>query len=233
MREFQLLPAAAALVLLAACGDDNGPTGPANGSIQVSVTITGTPADADGFAVSIDGGAGQAITADRPVTISGVSVDQHTVTLKSLSVNCSMAAGTTNPQTVTVATGQTVQVAFAVSCAGSPPAITSLTFPATVSNDAGSTASGDLGYADPDGDIVEGLAEEVSDPNGAFDVISPVDLSTIAVGSSGSFTFDGYGCPSDAGPAGCPTGPVTLRLSLRDAAGNLSEPYTYSFEVVE
>lgn len=220
---------------LIGCGDNNGPTGATTGSIRVTVTTTGTPADPNGYTVSVDGGTGQAIEASgSTVTIPDVSAGQHTVALGDLADNCSTAAGTTNPQTATVAAGQTAQITFAVNCAGgSSPVITSLTFPATVSNDAGTIASGEIGYSDPDGDIVEGLAEEVSDPNNAFTVISPIDLSTIAVGTSGTFEFTGFQCSASAGAAGCPTGPVTLRLTLRDAAGNLSEPYTYSFEIVE
>jgi hypothetical protein len=108
-----LVPVGAALLLLAACGDDTDPTGPNIGSIQVSVTSTGEPADPTGDTVAVDGASGQPITATGTVTISDVSAGPHSVTLGDLAQNCSTAAGT-NPQPVTVAAGETAEIAFAV-----------------------------------------------------------------------------------------------------------------------
>jgi hypothetical protein len=324
-----LLSVGAALLLLAACGGDD-TTGPTNGSIQVSVTSTGEPADPTGYTVAVDGGAGHAITAGGTVTISDLSAGPHTVMLGDLAQNCSTAAGT-NPQTVTVAAGETAQVAFAVICAplppavttlpatgvtassvalngtvnpnGSPttwtfevgttthlgeecaedgepvtgtadvaascsitgqpagqtiyyrlvaanaagraegeilsvvttaaPAITSLTFPATVSNDAGTSVDLTIGFTDPDGDVAVLRYEEVSDPNDAV-TIDPdtADVRSLAAGrTSGTFTIQAaYTC---ADPDGCVTGPVTVRLRLRDEAGHESEPSDLSFEIRE
>jgi hypothetical protein len=334
MHRIPLLLATAALLLLAACGgDDNGPTGPTTGSIQVSVTSTGEPVDPTGYTIAVDGGSGQAITVGGTITISDVSSGPHTVTLGDLAQNCSTVAGT-NPQTVTVAAGETAQVAFAVICAppppavttlpatgvtassvvlngtvnpngspttwtfevgtttalgeqcagdgtpvtgtadvavscsmtgqpadqtiyyrvvaenaagraegeiltvattgpgGSPPAITSVTFPATVSNDPGTSVDLTIGFTDPDGDVAVLRYEEVSDPNDAVTIDPDTeDVLALAAGrTSGTFTIQGaYTCTD---PDGCVTGPVTVRLRLRDEAGHESEPSDLSFEIV-
>ena len=329
--QLPLLSVGAALLLLVACGgDDHGPTGPSTGSIQVSATSTGEPADPTGYTVAVDGGSGQPLTAGGTITIPEVSAGSHTVTLRDLAQNCSTAAGT-NPQTVTVATGETAQVAFAVTCASLPPAvttlpatgatasdvvlngkvnpnglstdwtfevgmtpalgeqcagddtpltgtadvtvscslteqpagrtiyyrvvaenaagqaegeilsvattaapaITSVTFPATVINDPGTSVDLMIGFTDPDGDVAVLRYEEASDPNNAI-TIDPdtADVRALAAGkTSGTFTIQGaYSC---ADPAGCVTGPVTVRLRLRDEAGHESEPSELSFEIVD
>lgn len=112
---------------------------------------------------------------------------------------------------------------------GTPPGITSFEFPDTVSSAAGTTVIGTVGFRDREGDVVRAVIEEVSDPNGAF---VPNDLELDLGGETdGEFTFEGYVCPSTS--PGCITGTVTLRLILEDAAGNRSEPVTYSFTVAE
>jgi hypothetical protein len=227
-----LLPTAALLLFAAACGDDNGPTGPTTGSIQVNVASAGEPADPTGYTVAVDGGAGQPITAGGTVTIPDVSAGPHTVTLGDLAQNCSAAVGT-NPQTVTVAAGDTAEITFAVTCATFPPAITSVTFPGTVINDPGTSEDLSIGFTDPDGDVAVLQYEELSDPNDAITIDPDTeDVRALAAGrTSGTFTIQGaYSC---ADPDGCVTGPVTVRLRLRDEAGNESEPMDFSFEVVD
>ena len=121
-----LLPPAA-LLLLAACGDDsNDLAGPTTGSIQVNVTSSGEPPDPTGYTIAVDGGSGQAITAGGTITITDVSAGAHTVMLGDLAQNCSTG---TNPQTVTVSAGETAQVAFAVLCTSLPATVATL--PAT------------------------------------------------------------------------------------------------------
>jgi hypothetical protein len=129
MHRVRLIPAAATVMLLAACGDDDGGlTAPTTGSIRVSVTTTGAPTDPNGYTVSVDGGAGQSLAEGSTVTVADVDGGQHTVTLGDLADNCSTAVGA-NPQTVTVTAGETAEVVFAVICAPPHPGVTTL--PAT------------------------------------------------------------------------------------------------------
>ena len=228
--------AAGLILAVTGCGDDDddGPTGPSTGSIEVSVTSTGEPADPTGYTVAVDGGSGQSIPAGGTITISDVSAGPHTITLGDVAENCSPAAGT-NPQTVTVDAGETTEVAFDVTCAAieSPPAITSVTFPATVSNDPGTSVDLTIGFTDPDGDVAILRYEEGFDPNNAGTIDPDTeDVRTLAGGrTSGTFTIEGaYTC---ADPDGCVTGPVTVRLRLRDEAGQESESNDLSFEIVD
>jgi hypothetical protein len=112
---------------------------------------------------------------------------------------------------------------------GTPPGITAFEFPDSMSSAPGTTVIGTVGFRDREGDVVRAVLEEVSDPNGA---VLPAELELDLGGETdGEFTFEGYACPSTS--PGCITGTVTLRLILEDAAGNRSEPVTYSFTVAE
>ena len=129
MHRVRLIPGAAAVMLLAACGgDDGGLTAPTTGSIRVSVTTTGGPTDPNGYTVSVDGGSGHSLAEGSTVTIADVGAGQHTVTLGDLADNCSTAVGA-NSQTVTVTAGETAEMVFAVTCGPPQPEVTTL--PAT------------------------------------------------------------------------------------------------------
>ena len=108
--------ALAAALVSGACDDDdddNG-TGPGTGSIEVTTTTTGTDLDADGFTVSIDGAAGQAIAVNATETYTAVPTGSRTVALAGVAANCGVT--TNNPQTVDVTDGGTAAVDFEVTC---------------------------------------------------------------------------------------------------------------------
>lgn len=104
-----------ALLALGACGDDD-PAGPSpTGSVEVTTTTTGSSLDADGYMVSVAGGAAQAIDVNGTVTVTGVATGSRSVELTGVASNCTVAGD--NPRDVSVTDGGTVSTTFDVTCA--------------------------------------------------------------------------------------------------------------------
>jgi hypothetical protein len=86
-----------------------------SGTVLVSVTTSGSPADPNGYTVSLDGSApGQLVGTNSSVTFDGVTAGNHSVSLSGLEANCGVPAGPT--QNVSVTAGATVEVSFVVAC---------------------------------------------------------------------------------------------------------------------
>src|SRR6266513_762809 len=108
---------ACGLVLAAAgCGDSTpvGIAGPTTGVLQVTVSTSGADIPTNGYTVSVDSGAGQAVTANGALTISGLKVSTHSVTLYGIAANCALSGAHT--RAVDVPAGDTALVAFDVAC---------------------------------------------------------------------------------------------------------------------
>ncbi|MEO7987342.1 MAG: CARDB domain-containing protein, partial [Gemmatimonadales bacterium] len=91
---------------------------PTTGTIQVTTTSSGTPADADGYRLLLDGIDTLPIDTAATVTIAGVAPGDHTIGLAGVATGCELEGE--NPLTVTVAAGQTAGATMAVIC--TPPA---------------------------------------------------------------------------------------------------------------
>ena len=98
------------------------PPPPEAGSLVLSVTTTGSPADPDGYAVIVDGGDARPIAADGDLTIDGVAAGAHSVLLGGVAANC--VVGGSNPRDVAVTAGAGTDVAFAVACSPVTGALT-------------------------------------------------------------------------------------------------------------
>ena len=97
------------------------------GSIQVSVTSSGSP-PSNGYTVDLDdGGASQPIGINGTTTFTGVSAGGHTVTVLA-ALNCTVPEGA--ERFVTVTAGSTVEVALAVTCSSPGEAWTPIELPA-------------------------------------------------------------------------------------------------------
>ena len=144
---------------------------PKTGAIRVSVATAGTDIDADGYLVSVDGGAHVPIAVNGAVTIAGLAPGNHSVALGGLAANC--AAAGANPRTVTVARDTTMNVSWSVTCVASTGAI----------RVSASTAGADL---DSDGYAVQldGGAQVPIAINGAvvFRALAPGDHSVALSG---------------------------------------------------
>lgn len=89
------------------------------GTLTIATTTTGSNLDPDGYQVAVDGGAAQPIGLQGSIVLANVAVGSHSVVLTGLAPNCTLAGP--NPQTVSLLTGATVTLAFAVQCAAVGP----------------------------------------------------------------------------------------------------------------
>ncbi len=102
------------------CDDSMGPPTPATGSIHVVILTSGLSVnlDPDGYTLSVDGGAAQAVPVNTGVlgmTIPGVSPGPRLVRLDGLAPNCTVSG--TNPRSVAVVAGvASLTVSFSVTC---------------------------------------------------------------------------------------------------------------------
>jgi subtilisin family serine protease len=127
-----------------------GPVPPPPGSLKATTSTSGSNLPTSGYTVTVDGTTSQAIGINDSVTFSGLSGNSsHSVVLSGVPGNCTVGGGSS--QTVTVPSGGTATVPFAVGC-------TTPNTPPTV--DAGPNASVVLGlgytesatFSDPDND---------------------------------------------------------------------------------
>ncbi|HET7426899.1 MAG TPA: hypothetical protein VFJ50_07645, partial [Gemmatimonadales bacterium] len=89
--------------------------GPEPGSLDVTVATTGPEPDPDGYTLSIDGAAPEAVEINGSRHVDSVVPGTHSVTLQGLAANCALAnSGTAS---VEVAAGQAAGVRFDVACA--------------------------------------------------------------------------------------------------------------------
>ena len=84
------------------------------GGLFVSANTTGVDLPANGYTVTVDGGASQAIATNGSVTFTALTDGGHSVTLSGIAANCTVSGS--NSQTVTVQGGATVPAPFSVSC---------------------------------------------------------------------------------------------------------------------
>ncbi|MBA3497280.1 MAG: hypothetical protein H0T86_09255, partial [Gemmatimonadales bacterium] len=92
---------------------------PAPGSITVTTQTSGADQDADGYAVTLDGGDGLPIGTGASLPLADLSPGSHTVGLTGISANCRLDGD--NPRTVSVTPGTVASVAFAIGCVALPP----------------------------------------------------------------------------------------------------------------
>ena len=98
------------------CGGGGSDLGdPEPGSLDVTTITSGPEPDVDGYTLSIDGAAPEAISVNASRHTEGVVPGPHTVALAGLAGNCVVATGT--GVTVEVIAGAAAAVRFEVACA--------------------------------------------------------------------------------------------------------------------
>jgi hypothetical protein len=107
---------------------------------------------------------------------------------------------------------------------GPEPLVVTLDIPETVPNTPGSSITGTVEFADPEGDIVLAIVEAVSGPLNGFEFDPDVRGQT-----TGTYQFT-IACPEGGDP--CATGEVQATITLQDAQQNLSEPFPFSYTAV-
>jgi Tol biopolymer transport system component len=85
------------------------------GSLEVTTVTEGDTLDPDGYTVTLDDAAIEAVGINGTVTFSGLEPGSHAVQLTGVAKNCTVSGE--NPQTVTITARETTQVSYGVSCA--------------------------------------------------------------------------------------------------------------------
>ena len=100
--------------LALACGGGESLVEPTTGDLEISTVTAGESPDPDGYSVSIDGAAGEAIDVAGTLLKSGLVQGNHAVQLSGVDGNCVVEES--NPRTIEVIAGQTVKDTFAITC---------------------------------------------------------------------------------------------------------------------
>jgi hypothetical protein len=97
--------------ILQGCGDSTGPT--ATGSLEVTVTTSGSMSDPDSVEVVIDNQVHASVVGGHAV-ITGIATGQHSIELGGVAPVCDVT--TDNPVRVDIRAGAPTSIAFAVRC---------------------------------------------------------------------------------------------------------------------
>ena len=84
------------------------------GSLSISQSTSGWPADPDGYTLTVDGVDRGPVGVNAAITLDGLSTGEHAVSLGGVADNCRVLGS--NPQTVTVPPGGSLTVSFSVTC---------------------------------------------------------------------------------------------------------------------
>src|SRR5437867_241136 len=94
---------------------------PTPGNVVVTTATSGSSLPS-GYTASLDGGPASPIGINDSVTATGIAAGEHTVALRGMPGNCTVAGP--NPQPVTVAAGSTARAAFTIDCAAATGSLT-------------------------------------------------------------------------------------------------------------
>jgi len=173
------------------------------GELFISTNTTGVDLPANGYTVTVDGGASQAIAANGNVTFTLLYIGSHTVVLSGIAGNCTVTGS--NSQQVNVSAGQTASITFSGSCA--PIGSGSGTLTVTTST-TGSTPDAD-GYAV----TVDGTASQAIATNGSVTFTVPAGANPVALsGVASNCTVSGANPGTVTVPAGG-TGTTTIAVT--------------------
>ena len=117
---------------------------PTPGNVVVTTATSGSSLPS-GYTASLDGGPASPIGINDSVTATGIAAGEHTVALRGMPGNCTVAGP--NPQPVTVAAGSTARAAFTIDCAAATGSLTVTTTTTGSNLPAGYTVTLDTGQS--------------------------------------------------------------------------------------
>jgi Tol biopolymer transport system component len=186
----------ALLLAAAGCKDTNQPR---TGALRLTVVTTGGDLDLNGYVATVEGADPLAVPANGSAVIADLPTGNHSVALTDVATNCTPAVQ--NPSAVTVAGGDTTNVALVFACVATGVRVTTVTTGIDLDSD---------GYAVS----VDGVLVAVVSANGS------VDITRLAIGShTVALTAVAANCPV----TGASSRPVSLVLGeVETVAFNLS-----------
>lgn len=141
------------------------------GGLFVTTNTTGVDLDADGYTVTVDGGANQVIAANGSVTFTQLYANSHTIALSGLSGNCTLSGS--NSRAVTISAGKTASLTFSASCTPLGQGSGTLT---VVTNTTGSNPDADGYTVTADGTFTQAIAT-----NGSATFTVPAGANPVAL----------------------------------------------------
>jgi hypothetical protein len=149
---------------------------PTGGTVRITTVTTGPVQDPDGYEVSLDGAAAEAIANNEVKTLSGVTAGAHTVTLSDVAGNCTVADGSS--RNITVTAGAVSEVSFTIACTAGPPSASRSTVDvAPASIPVGGTSTITVRVRDAGGNPVAGVLVSLSSSD-AEDEITPASANS-------------------------------------------------------
>lgn len=206
------------------------------GGLFISISTTGVDLDADGYTVTVDGTASQAIAANGSVTFTELYEGSHSIALSSVAGNCTVTEP--NPRTVTVSPGKTVATTFSATCAPTGSGSGTL---AVTTNTTGSNLDPDGYTVTVDGTISQAIATTndsvtVTGPAGDHPVMLSGVASNCAVSGANPRTVTvpagGTGTTAFSVTCGVPQASVngTGQLGM-GSPGTADNVQTFAFDV--
>jgi Tol biopolymer transport system component len=156
------------VAVVAGCGGGDLTVLPSTGTLEITTATSGADQDADGYSVQMDAGTFRAIGAAATLTTSDVTPGNHTVWLREVAANCTVAGD--NPRTTIVTAGATATVSFAVTCSATSPTTGIIRVSVTTSGSP----------TDPDGYITK---LDAADPGLTIGTNGTVSFTAIPVGT--------------------------------------------------
>jgi hypothetical protein len=92
--------------------------GATTGGLQVTSSSNGPASDPDGYTLTVDGTDRGALGVSGSLTLDALPPGEHLIGLSGLAANCRVEGD--NPRPVTITTGQSEAISFAVTCAAPP-----------------------------------------------------------------------------------------------------------------
>jgi len=105
------------MIVAVGCGDDDEPTPPTLGDLDVVTVTVGDDIDANGYTITVDGIPGPSIGVNTTVTLEDLPAGPYLIGLDGVAVNCDVQ---NNPRDVDVVAGLTETTQFDVTCAPLP-----------------------------------------------------------------------------------------------------------------
>jgi hypothetical protein len=195
------------------------PPSPTAGNLRIVTATTGADPDPDGYAFAVDGGTTQPISVNATAALSNVVTGAHSVRLSRVAGNCTVQGA--NPRSVTVTTGATTQVRFAVSCSA-----TTGTIRVSV------TSSGSP--PDPDGYILQlegtGQSQAVETSGSASFTGLPAGNHTVSLMSMATNCSDAQGASRSVTVTAGNTAEVSFAVTCTTTTGSVKITTTTSGE---
>jgi len=208
----------------------NPATGSSVGSLTATTNTTGSSLDPDGYTVTVDGGAPQALGINASFTYTNLAAGSHTVAISGVAANCTVSGGPS--QTVSVPAGGTVTAPFTLTCSATTGNLTATTSTTGSSLDPdGYTVTVDGGSAQALGINASFTYTNLSAGNHTVAIAGVASNCTVSGGTSRTVSVPSGGTATTTFSVGCVTPPGNLTATTSTTGSSLDpDGYTVTLD---